>query len=88
MTDREEKTIGQFLKDKNDDFMKFGELFVGRLTDETLINSLAEKDLEKLAKVFKLVFDKLGEEGRQSEQGRLLDIINAVREIEVGKEDG
>ena len=49
-------TAAEFFEKNNAAFMKFGRLFTRKLTDVELISALAEKDLEKLAKVFKLVF--------------------------------
>ena len=45
-------------------FIKFGKTFIANLTDENLINELAHKDLEKLAKVFNLVFELRGDNTR------------------------
>ena len=42
-------TAADFFKKHNGSFMKFGELFTQKITDEELIAALAEKDLEKLA---------------------------------------
>ena len=52
-------TSAEFFDKNNAAFMKFGRMFTRKLTDQELINALAEKDLEKLAKVFKLVFEML-----------------------------
>lgn len=56
-------TAERFFDEHNQSFIEFGELFTKKLTDEELVTALAEKDLEKLAKVFKLVFDMLRENG-------------------------
>ena len=45
-------TSAEFFDKNNAAFMKFGRMFTRKLTDQELINALAEKDLEKLAKVF------------------------------------
>lgn len=56
----------EFFTAHKEDIMDFGEDFLSKLSDRELIDSLAQKDLEKLARVFKLVFDKL--EASQQEQ--------------------
>lgn len=43
-------TSAEFFDKNNAAFMKFGRMFTRKLTDQELINALAEKDLEKLAK--------------------------------------
>ena len=43
-------TAAEFFDKHNRSFMKFGELFTKKITDEELIAALAEKDLEKLAR--------------------------------------
>lgn len=59
-------TPAQFFEKNNAAFMKFGRMFTRKLTDEQLITALAEKDLEKLAKVFRLVFEMLEENSPDS----------------------
>ena len=67
--------------------MKFGEMFAQKLNDEELINALAEKDLEKLAKVFKLVFELLSENSEQDNTDKLVQLIGAYNEISEEGED-
>lgn len=71
-------TVDEFLDSKNGEFMKFAELFTEKITDEELIDNLAQKDLEKLAKVFNLVFDRLEKSGQNSGDSRLEAILRAV----------
>ncbi len=73
-------TPAQFFDNNNAAFMKFGKMFTRKLTDEQLITSLAEKDLEKLAKVFKLVFEML-EENSPDSSTQLAAMISAYSEI-------
>ena len=73
-------TPAQFFDKSNAAFMKFGKMFTRKLTDEQLITSLAEKDLEKLAKVFKLVFEML-EENSPDSSTQLAAMISAYSEI-------
>lgn len=76
-------TAADFFEKNNAAFMKFGKMFTKKLTDQALIDSLAEKDLEKLAKVFKLVFEMLAENSPDSGT-QLAAMISAYSEI---KED-
>lgn len=76
-------TAADFFEKNNAAFMKFGKMFTKKLTDQALIDSLAEKDLEKLAKVFKLVFEMLAENSPDSST-QLAAMISAYSEI---KED-
>lgn len=71
----------QFFDEHNRSFIEFGELFTKKLTDEELVTALAEKDLEKLAKVFKLVFDMLRENGGDNDDA-LRQLIEACSELD------
>ncbi len=73
-------TPAQFFEKNNAAFMKFGKMFTKKITDEQLITALAEKDLEKLAKVFRLVFEMLEEESPDSST-QLAAMISAYSEI-------
>lgn len=73
-------TPAQFFEKNNAAFMKFGKMFTRKITDEQLITALAEKDLEKLAKVFRLVFEMLEEESPDSST-QLAAMISAYSEI-------
>lgn len=70
-----------FFSKHNRSFIKFGEMFAKKLTDEQLISALAEKDLEKLAKVFKLVFEMVGENDSDTGTERLTKLIGAYNEL-------
>ena len=74
-------TASDFFSKHNRSFIKFGELFTKKITDEGLITSLAEKDLEKLAKVFKLVFEMVEENTSSDEGERLAGLIKAYSEL-------
>ena len=78
---RKKVTAAEFFDKNNSAFMKFGKLFTRKLTDEQLISTLAEKDLEKLAKVFKLVFEMLSENSPDSSE-KLSALINAYSAID------
>ncbi len=62
-------------------FIKFGKTFIANLTDENLINELAHKDLEKLAKVFKLVFELLGDNSRDNSAEKAAELIAAYTSL-------
>lgn len=74
-------TSSEFFDKHNRAFIRFGELFAKKLTDETLISALAEKDLEKLAKVFKLVFEMLGENSGDNNE-KLISLIGEYNALE------
>ena len=74
-------TAADFFKKHNRSFMKFGEMFAKKITDEELISALAEKDLEKLAKVFRLVFEMVDENTTGDESDRLAQLIQAYSEV-------
>lgn len=77
---RKQTTAAEFFDKNNSAFIKFGKLFTKKITDEQLISALAEKDLEKLAKVFKLVFEMLSENSGDNSD-KLSALINAYSEV-------
>lgn len=77
-------SAAEFFQKNNAAFMKFGKMFTRKLTDVELINALAEKDLEKLAKVFRLVFEML-EENSPDSSTQLAAMISEYSEL--GEED-
>lgn len=78
-------TAADFFEKNNAAFMKFGKMFTRKLTDQNLIDALAEKDLEKLAKVFRLVFDMLSDNSPDSST-QLAAMISAYSDIKEDKE--
>lgn len=62
-------------------FIIFGETFVNMLTDKELIAALAQKDLEKLAKVWKLVMEMLAENLPENSADKLMELIGAYNEL-------
>lgn len=76
-------TAAEFFGKHNRSFIKFGEMFAEKLTDPDLISSLAEKDLEKLAKVFKLVFEML-EENSDNGTAELVRLIGEYTDLDGG----
>lgn len=78
-------TAADFFEKNNAAFMKFGKMFTRKLTDQKLIDALAEKDLEKLAKVFRLVFDMLSDNSPDSST-QLAAMISAYSDIKEDKE--
>ncbi len=74
-------TAADFFNKHNRSFVKFGEMFAKKLTDEELISALAEKDLEKLAKVFRLVFEMVEENSSSEDTEKLVKLIQAYSEV-------
>ena len=77
-------TAPEYFEANNANFVKFGEMFIKEITDEELIKELARKDLEKLAKVWKLVFELIGENSENSDS-KLAELIGSYRDL--GKEE-
>ena len=80
-------TAAEFFAKHNRSFIRFGDMFAKKLTDTELISALAEKDLEKLAKVFKLVFEMLGENCGEDSTEKLAELIGAYSDIGEKKEE-
>ena len=66
-----------FLKNKTR-ILDFGEYFLQKLEDHELMDRVAEKDPEKLARVMKLLLDRLDEAAPKEENAALAAIIKAV----------
>ncbi len=75
-------TAAEFFSRHNRSFVKFGEMFAKKITDEQLISALAEKDLEKLAKVFRLVFEMVEENSSSEDTDKLAKLIQAYSEVD------
>ncbi len=75
-------TAAEFFIKHNRSFIRFGEMFAKKLTDEELITALAEKDLEKLTKVFKLVFEMVEENSSSEDTEKLTQLIQAYSEVD------
>lgn len=80
-------SVGEYLEKYNSSFVKFGRMFAKKLTDESLISALAEKDLEKLAKVWKLVFEMLSENSDNDKTDKLAELISAYVQPESSDPD-
>ncbi|MGN1423107.1 MAG: hypothetical protein ACI4XA_07010 [Oscillospiraceae bacterium] len=77
-------TAADFFGKHNRSFIKFGEMFAQKLVDPELISALAEKDLEKLAKVFKLVFEMLEENSGDNGTAELVQLIGEYSDMDGG----
>ncbi len=75
-------TAAEFFTKHNRSFIKFGEMFAKKITDEELISALAEKDLEKLAKVFRLVFEMVEENSSSEDSEKLAKLIQVYSEVD------
>ena len=74
-------SVKDFFDANSKNFIKFGKTFIANLNDEALINELAHKDLEKLAKVFKLVFELLGDNTRDDSSEKAAELIAAYTSL-------
>lgn len=75
-------TVRDYFERYNRRFMKFGDLVAKRLTDEELINMLAEKDLEKLSKVWKVVFEMVGEYSEDNPGDKMAELIGEYHALD------
>ncbi len=75
------QSAAEFYEANKERLFVFGELFLEKLTDRELIDALAEKDLEKLARIYKLVFEKIESTEDAPENPTLSAIISAVGQI-------
>lgn len=82
-------TVSEFFEKNNRLLVKFGNSVLKKLSDEALITALADKDPEKLAKVFKLVFELMSEHTAETSSDSLAELIGIYRELgqELGKEE-
>ena len=71
-------SLSEFIKSKNDKFLRFADLFCQQISNEELICALAQKDLEKLAKVFNLVFERIEKTEKITENNKLDELIKAI----------
>ena len=85
MAERKKVTVEDYFAKNARKIIGFGETFVNTLTDKELIAALAQKDLEKLAKVWKLVMEMLSENSQGCSSDKLLELIGAYNEL--GKDD-
>lgn len=85
MAARKKITVEEYFKNNSPKFFDFGERFIEKLNDDELIDSLAEKDLEKLAKVWKLVFGMLSENYKANSSDKLSELIGEYSRL--GKDE-
>ncbi len=77
-----EKSAKEYFAKNTDNLVNFGNRFMEFLNDDELIKAYAEKDLEKLAKVWKLVFEVFTENSEQSPTDKLAELIGAYNDLE------
>ncbi|MBD5384578.1 MAG: hypothetical protein HDR72_06230 [Ruminococcaceae bacterium] len=82
MAARKKTTVKDFFRRNNAGILRFGKRFVNLLNDEELICNYAEKDLEKLAKTWKLVLEMLEQNTREDAVGQLAELIGEYKDIE------
>lgn len=85
MATRKKPSVEDYFAKNARKFLSFGETFANTLNDKELIAALAQKDLEKLAKVWKLVMELLSENSAGSSSDKLAELIGAYSEL--GKDD-
>ena len=85
MAVRKKVTVEDYFAKNARKFLNFGDTFANTLNDKELIAALAQKDLEKLAKVWKLVMEMLSENSARNSSDKLIELIGAYNEL--GKDD-
>ena len=81
MAERKKISIEEHFAKNARKFMSFGDMFANTLNDKELIAALAQKDLEKLAKVWKLVMELLSENSPGCTSDKLIELIGAYSEL-------
>ncbi len=87
MAARKKLTVKDFFNQNNTRILKFCKRFVSLLNDEELICNYAERDLEKLAKTWKLVLEMFEENTREDAVGQLAELIGEYKDIETDGEE-
>lgn len=89
MAAKKKLTAEEYFDKNTEKFISFGETFADMLNDNELISAAAQKDLEKLAKVWKLVFEMLIENSSANSSDKLSELIGAYKELKngFGKDD-
>lgn len=86
MAARKKITPDEYFAKNTQKFISFGEKFADILCDEQIVTELAQKDLEKLAKVWKLVVEMLLENSSANSTDKLAELIGAYKELGKGDE--
>ena len=86
MAERKKVSVEEHFAKNARKFLSFGDTFANTLNDKELIAALAQKDLEKLAKVWKLVMELLAENSAGNSSDKLAELIGAYSEL--GKDGG
>ena len=81
MAVRKKPSVEDYFAKNSRKFISFGETFANTLNDKELIAALAQKDLEKLAKVWKLVMELLSENSPGCTSDKLIELIGAYSEL-------
>lgn len=86
MAARKKMTVKEFFEKNNASVMRFAERFVTLLCDDELVRSCAEKDLEKLARVWRLVLEMAGENAGGESVVKLAELIGEYKDIDKEEE--
>lgn len=76
-----DKAVKEYFAENTDNLVNFGNKFMEFLNNDELIAAYAEKDLEKLAKVWKLVFEVFSENSEQAPSDKLAELIGAYNSL-------
>ena len=81
MSARKKITVEEYFQKILRKFIDFGVQFADIISDSSYISALAERDLEKLAKVWKLVFEMLGENCSENAAETLSQLIGEYKQL-------
>lgn len=82
MTLRKKKPVEGYFNKNAKKIICFADKFADILCDDEIIGALAQKDLEKLAKVWKLALEMLLEHSEDKSRDKLAELIGAYRDID------
>ncbi len=80
-----DKNAKEYFAKNTKNLINFGNKFMKFLNNDELIAAYAEKDLEKLAKVWKLVFEVFSENSEQAPSDKLAELIGAFNSLSEDK---
>lgn len=80
---RKKKTpIEEYFSRNTSDFIDFGNRFAAMLNDEEIMAAAAQKDIEKVAKVWKLVMETLAENAAAASADKTAELIGEYRDAD------
>ena len=85
MPRRKKNPIEDYFNKNTAGFIDFGNKFAAMLNDEKIMDAAAQKDIEKVAKVWKPVIETLAENSAALSPDKTAELIGAYKKL--GEED-